>query len=92
LEHRLTERSRVFIFNGNPVRNMSKLIYAIFGKIYDENLSLFSLAETETNRLMRHAVRDRSTGERKFSERKRVVAKSKSGKDIMNYFRSENIE
>jgi len=41
LEHRLTERSRVFIFSGNPVRNMSKLIYAIFGKIYDENRSLF---------------------------------------------------
>jgi len=40
---------------------------------------------------MRRAVRDRSTGERKFSERKRVVTKSKSGKDIMNYFRSENI-
>lgn len=38
------------------------------------------------------AIDDRSTGERKFSERKRIAAKSKSGKGIMSYFRSDDIE
>lgn len=41
---------------------------------------------------MWRAIDDRSTGERKFSKRKCVAAKSKSGKDIMNYFRSNDAE
>jgi len=45
----------------------------------------------ETSRSMPRVIDDGLTGERKFSKRKRV-AKSKSGKDIMNYFRSDDIE
>lgn len=77
-----------FVFNVNSICKADELTCVILGKVHKD----LSPLHWETSRSKRRAINDRSIGERQFSEGKRTGAKSKSGKELMNCFRSDDIK